>query len=117
MSQEQGRPWEVLNILTWKKSAEKLEKPQKSSVRILRLEQKPWTGFKGGEKLTSCCLQSQGKSSVREGSGELLLHKSREQCPQLFSAVLQEQPPWKEGTGNHSHRSVELSVCLLVSMS
>lgn len=38
------------------KSAEKLEKTQKSSVHILRLEQKPWTGFKGGEKLTTCCL-------------------------------------------------------------
>lgn len=87
------------------KNAEKLEKTHKSSVHILRLEQKPWTGFKGGEKLTTCCFQPQGKSSVREGSGELLLHKSREQCPQLLSAVLQEAASL-ERSCSHSHGSV-----------
>lgn len=79
------------------KNAENLEKTQKSSVHTLRTEQKPWTGFKGGEKLATCCLQPQGKSSVREGRGELLLHKCREQCPQLLSAGLQENSlPEKE---------------------
>lgn len=78
------------------KNAEKLEKTQKSSVHILRTEQKPWTGFKGGEKLATCCLQPQGKSSVREGRGELLLHKCREQCPQLLSAGLQETASLKK---------------------
>lgn len=89
------------------KNAEKLEKTHKSSMHILRLEQKPWTGFKGGEKLTTCCLQPQGKSSVREGSGELLLHKSREQCPQLLSAVVQEAASL-ERSCSHSHGSVGL---------
>lgn len=78
------------------KNAEKLEKTQKSSVHILRTEQKPWTGFKGGEKLATCCLQPQGKSSVREGRGELLLRKCREQCPQLLSAGLQETASLKK---------------------
>lgn len=80
------------------KHAEKSEKTHKSSVHILRLEQKSWTGFKGGEKLTTCCLRAQGKSSVREGSGELLLHKSREQCPQLLRAVLQESASQEENS-------------------
>lgn len=69
------------------KDAEKLEKTQKSSVHILRPEQKTQTSFKRGK--TCYVLSSiQGKSSMREGSGELVLHKCMEKCPWLLSAVL-----------------------------
>lgn len=43
----------------------KLEKHKKIYVCILRPKQKPWTGFKAGEKLTTCSLQPRGKSSMR----------------------------------------------------
>lgn len=47
------------------KDAEKLEKMQKNGVHILRPEQKPWTGFKGGENILHVVFNPRGKQRER----------------------------------------------------
>lgn len=43
-------------------------------------------------KHATCCLQPQGKSSVRVRSGNLILQKCMEKCSQLLGALLQSCP-------------------------